>query len=121
MMEQTLRLNQTLEELAVQGHGLNGKVGAQYQGYTQGFQHRVDNKTLYVGSGLDHNQKAIADFFDDVVISHAPFPTVLHNGHLIQLNQNGNREETLSDVVIAANAVLFTMSLTPADFSKTPA
>ena len=124
MMEHTLRANEQLEELGIQGHGLNGHVAEKYEGYTQDFQNRTDNRTLYVGPGLDHGERAIAAFYDDVILSHAPFPTLLHNGKLIQLNQNGNREDSLANVVGAANDVMFTMSLHASDFShpahKTP-
>ena len=117
MMERTLRFNEPLEELAVQGHGLNGAVAVKYRGYTQDFQNRTDNKTLYSGPGLDAGERAIAAFFDDVILSHAPYPTLLHNGKLIQLNQNGNRENSLADAVGAANEVLFTLSLDATDFT----
>lgn len=118
MMEHTLSGNETLSELATQGHGLNGQVASKYRGYTQDFQHHVDSKTLYVGGGLDNNEKAIAAFFDDAVLSHAAFPTLLHNGQLVQLNQNGNREDSLTTVVAAANQTIFHRALTAADFSK---
>ncbi len=119
MLEKTVRGNETLEELAVQGHGLNGAVASKYRGYTEGFQNNTDNKTLYVGPGLDTGEKAIANFFDDVMMSHAAFPTVLHNGQLVQLNQNGNREDSLADVVAAANQAMFHMTLKPSDFAQT--
>lgn len=118
MMEQTLQGNETLKQLAIEGHGLNGKVSSQYKGFTEGFQNNTDNKTLYIGPGIDSGEKAIADFFDDVIITHASFPTVWHNGHFEQLNQNGGKEDTLDNVVVAANQILFTTKLTAADFSK---
>ena len=116
MMERTLRFDESLEELALQGHGLNGKVASQYRGYTENFQNKIDNTTLYTGPGLDNGEKAIADFFDDVILTHAPFPTVLHNGKLVQLNQNGNRETTMAQTIQAANEAMFTLKLDESDF-----
>lgn len=118
-MEHTLQGNSTLEELAVQGHGLNHEPNERYDGYTNDIQNNVDNTTLYVGPGLDHNQKAIADFLDDVVLGHAPFPTVFINGQLEQLNQNGAAEDRSSVAVEAFNQAAFHLVLTSADFSKT--
>ena len=117
MMEQTLRFNESLEELAVQGHGLNHAPAAKYDGFTETFQNHTDNTTLYTGAGLDSGEKAIADFFDDAIITHASFPTVPHNGALIQLNQNGTREDTIGNVVIAANDIMFTQTLVSSDFT----
>lgn len=117
MMERTLRFDEPLEELAIQGHGLNGDVLAKYRGFTENFQNRTDGKTLYVGPGTDHGEKAIADFFDDVVMTHAPFPTVLHNGKLEQLNQNGTAEDTLHTAAAIANDVMFDLSLNATDFT----
>ena len=54
----------------------------------------------------------------DVIFTHAPFPTVMHNGVLVQLNQNGNREDTLDQVVPVANNVMFTLALTASDFTR---
>ena len=116
-MEHTLRFNETLEELSIQGHGLNGKVVSKYHGYTEDFQNRTDNSTLYTGPGVDHGEKAIAAFFDDVILTHAPYPTVLQNGHIEQLNQNGNREDRLKTIVAAANETLFTLSIHASDFT----
>ena len=108
-----------LEELAMQGHGLNGPSVPKYDGYTNDFQNNVDGTTLYIGGGLDNNQNALADFFDDVVITHLPFPVVAQNGQLEQLNQNGDAENTLSDATGALDAAMFTQVYTAADFSAT--
>ena len=116
-LEQTLQNNETLKELAYQGHGLNAPPSAKYDGYTTDFQNRVDGATLYVGGGLDNGRTAIAAFFDDVIISHASFPTVEINGVQTQLNQNGNAEDTLASVVAGQNNILFQQILVPGDFS----
>jgi len=115
-LESTLQNNPTLLELAVQGHGLNDPPASRYRGYTNDFQNNVDNKTLYVGGGLNNNDKAIAAFFDDNILSHAPFPVVWHNGKLIQLNQNGNFENTLKQQVVALNESMFYRVYTQYDF-----
>ena len=116
-MEKTLQGNESLETLAVQGHGLNKPASFAYDGYTTDFQNRTDGKTFYVGGGLDNGQNAIAAFLDDVVLSHAPFTVVMHNGVLTQVNQNGNLESTLSDAVTAFNQTAFTRVFVASDFS----
>ncbi len=108
-----------LEELAMQGHGLNGPSVPKYNGYTIDFQNNVDGATLYIGGGLDNNQNALATFFDDVVLTHLPFPVIAQNGQIEQLNQNGDAENTLSDATGALDAAMFTRVYTAADFSTT--
>ena len=49
------------------------------------------------------------------MLSHLPFATVLHNGVLTQLNQNGNFEETVTDAVTAFNEAAYTRVLVPGD------
>lgn len=117
MLERTIRFDEPLEELAIQGHGLNGAVSARYRGYTGDFQNRIDNTTLYTGPGDDRGEKAIADLFDDVILTHAAFPAVLHNGAIIQLNQNGNREAPIAVAVADTNEAFSTLSLNGTDFS----
>jgi len=114
LLERTLQADHTLLELAMQGHGLNGLNSTnssaafitRYRGYTNDFQHNVDNNTLYIGTGLDSGERAIADFFDDTILSHILFPTVAINGELVQLNQNANNENKLAQSVLAANAAM---------------
>ncbi len=116
---QALAANAALEELAIQGHGLNNPYVAgvtEYNGYTNDFQNNIDGKTLYVGGGLNTGERAVADFFDDNILSHLPFPVVAQNGELEQLNQNGNAENTLNGAVAALNATLFGPLYTAADF-----
>lgn len=120
-MEHVLQGDGVLEELAVQGHGLNNAANERYDGYTNDIQNVVDNKTLYVGTGLDHNDKAIAAFMDDVVLGHSPFPTVFINGHLIQLNQNAAAEQRIGASVGAFNQAAFTKVYHASDFSTTKA
>ncbi len=117
-MEATVQGNASLEELAVQGHGLNNPPAPRYAGYTNHFQNNVDQTTLYIGGGLNNHGKAIADFFDDNVMSHAPFPVVWHNGVLVQLNQNGNRENKLNSAVTALNQTMFYRVLTSNDLQS---
>ena len=116
-MEHTLQADGVLEELGIQGHGLNKPPAARYDGYTNDIQNAVDNKTLYVGSGLDHGEKAVADFLDDVVLGHAPFPTVYINGKLEQLNQNGAAEDQIATAVKAFDQAAFTKVYTSKDFA----
>ena len=117
-MEATLQRNASLEELAVQGHGLNNPPALRYAGYTHDFQNNVDGTTKYVGGGLNNNQNAITDFFDDNIMSHAPFEVVWHNGKLVQLNQNATRENRLHSAVVALNETLFYRVYTEDDFSS---
>jgi Ca2+-binding RTX toxin-like protein len=116
-LEETLQSNETLEELAVQGHGLNSPPSSIYEGYTTDFQNRVDGSTDFVGGGADNGQNAIANFFDDIIMTHAPFPVVWHNGVQEQLNQNGNFEDTLATVVADANQGMFDQVFVASDFS----
>ena len=116
-MEHTLQADGVLEELGIQGHGLNKPPLARYNGYTNDMQNNVDNKTLYVGSGLDHGENAVAAFLDDVVLGHAPFPTVFINGKLEQLNQNGAAEDQIAKAVKAFDAAAFTKVYTATDFA----
>ncbi len=117
-MEQTLQNDPTLEELAIQGHGLNTPPAPRYFGYTNDFQNNVDTTTRYIGGGLNNNRNALANFFDDNVMTHAPFPVVWKNGKLVQLNQNGNSENSLTDAVNALNNTMFYQVYTAADFSS---
>jgi hypothetical protein len=114
----TIQSDAALQELAMQGHGLNSPPSSKYNGYTNDFQNNSDNATLYVGGGLDNGEHAVAAFLDDVVLSHLPFPTVSQNGTLTQLNQNAATEDTLTDVVTATNDAMFRRVYVASDFSK---
>ena len=118
LVAQTIQANPALEELALQGHGLNSPPAPRYFGYTNDFQHNVDTSSLYTGGGLNNNRQAIADFFDDNVLSHLCFPVVWQNGKLTQLNQNANPETTLADAVTATNNTLFFRVYTSTDFNR---
>ena len=72
---------------------------SRYRGHTIDFQNTSDTTTRYVGGGPNTGRFAIANFFDDNIMSHASFPAVWKNGQLVQLNQNANRENTLADAV----------------------
>ena len=115
-MEETLQSNETLEELGIQGHGSNNPPALRYHGFTTDFQNRTDNKTFYTGGGPGSGEKAIADFLDDDLLTHAPFPTVLNNGSLVQLNQNGNLEDKLTTAITAANQTSYTRVYVAGDF-----
>ena len=117
LLEKTIAGNETLEELAIQGHGLNNPPATKYDGYTTDFQNRVDGVTYFVGGGSDNGELAIPDLFDDNLITHAAFPTVENNGTLTQLNQNGNREDPLTTQVAGINQSMFDQVYVPADFS----
>ena len=106
-----------LEELALQGHGLNNPSLSKYTGYTDDFQNNSDNSTYFVGGGSDNGELAVADFFDDVILSHLPFPVVSQNGTLEQLNQNAEPEDTLATVVADTNDAMFRRVYVAADFS----
>lgn len=120
MLEKTLQNNPDLLELGLQGHGLNDPPARRYRGYTNDFQNNVDGTTLFVGGGLDQNENAIAALFDDVILSHAPFPVVWEDGQLTQLNQNGDAEDNLLDSVVGLDDYMYSRVLTSADFSADP-
>jgi hypothetical protein len=69
-----------------------------------------------VGGGLNNGENALTDFFDDNIMTQAPFPTVWKNGQLVQLNQNANRENTLAEAVIAMDESMFYRFYVPSDF-----
>ena len=117
-MEQTLQGNETLLELAYQGHGTNHPIAPRYSGYTTDFQNKTDGKTYFVGGGVDNGEKAIAAFLDDVVLTHAPFASVMHNGTLTQLNQNGNFESSVTVAVAGINESAYTRVFVASDFSS---
>jgi len=117
LLEQTLQSNVGLEELAMQGHGLNNPPAAKYNGYTNDFQNNVDKSTLYIGGGLNNNKNAIKDFFDDNIISHLPFPTAPHDGTLVQLNQNGAPENILTNAIAALDDSMVYRTYDAADFA----
>jgi hypothetical protein len=119
-LEHTIALSPVLLELGQQGHGLNNSGEVKYRGYTNDFQNGVDGVTLYIGGGLDNGQNALTDFFDDVVLSHAPFPTIWQNGHLEQLNQNANAEDTIGDAVTAFDNAAYDRVFLASDFSANP-
>ena len=111
--------NAQLLELGVQGHGLNDPPMARYDGYTNDAQHNTDNTTLYLGYGADHDEKAVTDFMDDAIMTHLVFPVVMKQGRLVQLNQDGDKEETLVNAVRAADRTMYGPALTAKQFSKT--
>lgn len=115
-----IRADPVLQELAIQGHGLNSQPSEKYDGYTQDFQNNVDGTTLFIGGGLDNNQNALTDFFDDVVISHEPFPTVPEWGGLEQLNQNADNEDYVATATSGFNDAMFNRVYTAKDFSQKP-
>jgi hypothetical protein len=115
-LEHTMQASPVLEELAIQGHGLNKPPSARYNGFTNDFQNNVDATTKYVGGGLNNGGKAIADFFDDNIISHTPFAVVAENGKPVQLNQNGQAENTLDEAVTALNESMFYRTYLASDF-----
>jgi hypothetical protein len=116
-LEHTIQGNDALLELGMQGHGLNDAPAAKYAGFTESFQTSTDNTTYYVGGGLDSGETAIANFFDDIVLTHLDFPAVMHNGTLTQLNQNGNFEDPLASTIQSMNDVMYNHVLVGADFS----
>jgi len=116
-LNQTILANPQLEELGIQGHGLNNPPLARYDGYTTDAQHNTDNKTLYLGYGADHDEAAVPNFMDDAIMTHLVFPVVMKNGQLVQLNQNGNKEETLVNAVTAADRTMYGALLKATNFS----
>lgn len=118
-LEQTLQADESLKELGYQGHGVNNPPATRYRGFTSDFQNVTDKTTNYIGGGPGSGENAIANFLDDDVLTHAPFPTVINNGVLTQLNQNGNLEDKLTTAITAANQTTFTRVYVAADFSTT--
>ena len=118
-LEQTLQADESLKELGYEGHGVNNPPAVRYRGFTTDFQNVTDKTTNYIGGGPGSGQNAIANFLDDDVLTHAPFPTVINGGVLTQLNQNGNLEDKLTTAITAANQTTFTRVYVAADFSAT--
>lgn len=119
-IENALRADAALEELAIQGHGLNDAPSIKYWGYTHDFQNNSDNRTYYVGGGAESGERAIATLLDDAIMSHLPFPTVFQNGRLVQLNQNGDAEDDLDEAVEAFNEAAYRRVYVAGDFSTNP-
>ena len=119
LIDQTIQGNATLDELFMQGHGLNNSGVSRYAGYTNDFQNGVDKTTRFVGGGIDDNgENALTDFFDDVTLSHIGFSVVWQNGQLTQLNQNGANEDPLLTCVVALNDAMYYRVYTSADFAS---
>lgn len=116
-LEQTMQSSPSLEELGVQGHGTNDPIASRYIGYTTGFQNVTDNKTYFVGGGLDNAETAVPNFTDDVNLGHTPFATVMRNGVLFQLNQNGNREDPLARSIVGQNESEYERIFVASDYS----
>ena len=115
----TIQDTPNLYELALQGHGLNDPAALRYNGYTNDFQNNVDTTTLFVGGGIDNNRNALADFFDDAIVSHTPFPVVVKNGNIVQLNQNAAQEQSLLNATVGLDDYMYGGVLIAKDFSAT--
>jgi Ca2+-binding RTX toxin-like protein len=120
-MQATLQDNPILKELAIQGHGVNSPPSTKYDGFTTDFQNRTDGVTYYVGGGTENGTLAISSFFDDEILTHAPFATAEQNGTLEQTNQNGTIESSLAVAIAASNAVDFNRVYVASDFSTNAA
>jgi hypothetical protein len=116
-LSQTLRSNAALDQLAIEGHGLNDPPSSIYGGYTNAFQNNIDDATKYIGAGPDHDQAALPDVFDDIVLGHSPFPVVVKNGKLVQLNQNGKAEVSLANAVKDFNYITHQAAFDARDFA----
>jgi hypothetical protein len=116
-LDTTIMGNAQIEELGVQGHGLNNPPLPRYDGYTEDAQHTADKTTLYLGYGADHNEKAVTDFMDDAIMTHLVFPVVMQQGKLVQLNQDGDREESLVKAVDAIDRTMYGKALVASNFS----
>jgi hypothetical protein len=116
-LENTVQSDPALLELSLQGHGLNNAPNPRYNGYTNDFQNNVDPDTNYIGGGLNSGKNALEDFFDDNIVSHAAFPVVYQDGRLVQLNQNGNAENSFKQSLLAANQTMFYRVYNVADFN----
>ena len=117
-VEHTIQSNATLDELFKQGHGLNNSGISRYAGYTNDFQHNVDNATRFIGGGIqDNNERAIEAFFDDNALSHIGFSVIARNGELIQLNQNGAAEAGVFQAIVALNDSMVYRVYTSVDFA----
>ena len=62
------------------------------------------------------NELAVPNFMDDAIMTHVIFPVVMRNGQLIQLNQNGAKEETLANAVRAIDRTMYGPLLAAKDF-----
>jgi hypothetical protein len=55
--------------------------------------------------------------FDDIVLGHSPFPVVVKNGKLVQLNQNGKAEVSLANAVKDFNYITHQAAFDARDFA----
>ena len=104
--EQALQNNAALEELAVQGHGLTDPGSSKYDGFVNDFQWSVDDTTLFTGPGPLGGQAAIPVFFAINIMSYVENPTIVINGTVVQLDQNGQWGQDLDDAVEGLNLAI---------------
>ena len=104
-LERTLHCNAALEELALQGYGLTGKANTRYAGYLNDFS--TASSVKYIGTGVDSGKNALSVFTAENVMSFTPFAVIWQNGRLVQLNQNGQVGDTLSNAIQAIDDTLF--------------
>ena len=115
-----LQNNPTLRELAVQGHGLNNAWIPRYAASPD------TSRTTSTGRPATSAPVSTAASEPSPTFSMTTSSltcrslTVVHNGVLWQLNQNGNREATVADSVAALNESL-TSTYTSDDFRQPPA
>jgi hypothetical protein len=104
--EHALENNAALEELAIQGHGLTNPSSSKYDGFVNDFQWSVDDTTLFDGPGPLGGQAAIPVFFAINIMSYVENPTIVINGTVVQLDQNGQWGEDLNDAVAGLNLAI---------------
>jgi hypothetical protein len=104
--------------LAGQGGTLTAVQRLEGNAEANDIQNAVDNKTKFIGGGLDNNETAVANLLDDVILGHAPFPAVFINGKFQQLNQNGAAEDLVSKSVAGLNEAAFTRTFKASDFKQ---
>jgi hypothetical protein len=113
-LERTLQSHAALEELAMQGHGLSSPPSIRYRGYLNDFANASIKN--FIGGGIDSGQRALQVFMGDNILGDTPFAVIWRNGRLVQLNQNGVPEHTISDAIAATDDTMWYRVYKASDF-----
>ena len=122
-LSNTIRFNESLEELYTQGHGLDGRnVPLKYRGFADDFQN-VDSKTTYTGPLLakpNGSINALGNYVDEVLLGHLGSPAVLTNSdptHIRIIQQDSGLDQSITTAVKAANGTFFTLKTSASSFA----
>ena len=117
-MDRTIWSSAVLDELYLQGHGVNYPTNSIYRGYQGDFATGVDTTTTYVGGSTDNGRVALGDFFNDIILGNAGFGVVWRAGEWWQLDQNGNYGAVINAARNNLNKTAFEKTFTSSDFKR---